>query len=745
QEDKKKRIIIFALAALVLLLIIITVFIYLNKKNDTQPVSMDAIEQKLEDSKKKVIEPSKLENMIAKANYLYSTGSKEKALKLYEKIAMYSEAISLYNLGVSQLKNEQYDLALETFSKAITNDEKRCVSAINAAVCSLHLKDIESFRYYIDLAYSYLPQELESPLYSYYYALISYYNNNYIEALSALENPTSDYYPDAKKHLNAKINALYSNNHKAIESMERDFNPEDDFSIATLYARIGDLTLAINHLEEAVLKGQEPIKAKVALGLLKLKAGRVPQGANDIQNATIIYGDDVYKPYPIKVSLKKSIFESDAAQKQYRNSITNSKYFNYQKLFYFSPYKVFNANKNISYIRKGTANIYIDNIATAQDYLKKSASSSKINKGIAKAIKQALSFQTREANLQFQKLEQEYPKHSILQYNLALTYAQMGNIIEANKHFLKSYYLDAKNYLSGIYAIMTSELINKQNDKLKSILMDNLELEEDGEEKDFYTTLLRYSSNNMISSIDWLDNRYKQRPIYLALSALISLELNRADYAKKTTSELVALLPKDIIPHLMYIDAHYDDLDTKKYAQNVISYLRKQEFHFEDFYYGPYISRYLYIQQNLITGQLYYLTQQLKKVMQTTTNNKEDIISALALTSLYSGMAEESYTLYNQLIDEFKIRDAQTLFLGAVASIAAEHHPNAIALLELSKIKDPEFYESRYALGLLYLEIRKNEAAVIQLSKVKKQGFNSEYFTFDIDLEKLLFIKKNNQ
>ncbi len=746
QEDKKNKIIIFASATIIIFIIIIVVFMLIKPKDNIDTLSMDAIEEKLNDTKKqRPIEPSKLENMIAKANYLYANGSKEQALKIYEQIAMFSEAISQYNLGVSQLKNKQYKEALDTFSKAIVNNEKRCVSAINAAVCSLHLDNYDSFRYYIDLAYSYLPQELESPLYSYYYALINYYNNNYLEALSALNNPTSDSYLDIQKDLSANINALYGNNYNAIENMETSFEEKDAFSIAMLYARVGDLTLAINHLEDSVLKGLEPVKSQMALGLLKLKAGRVAQGADTILQATEKYGDEVYNYYPINVKLKSVLFDPVTAQKQYRNKIHDSKLLNYQKLFYFSPYKVFNANKNISYIRKGTANIYIDNIASAQDYLKKSAFTSNVNKGIAKAIKKALSFKTREANIELQSLENIYPKHSILQYNLALTYAQLGNMIKANEHFLRSYYLDAKNYLSGVYAVMTSQLINKESDKLKSIIQDNLALEEPSEETDFYTTLLQFSSNNTITSIDWLDNTYKQRPIYLALSSIIAINLNRYDYAKNATSELAALLPKDIVPHLMYIDAYYNDLETKEYAKKVISYLRKQEFHFNDLYYGPYISRYLYIQQNLITGQLYYLTKEIKKVLETTSNNREDLISALALASLYNGSHEEAYTLYNQLIDDMKVRDAQTLFLGAVASIAANHHANAIALLELSKMKDPEFYESRYALGLLYLEVKKNKAAAIQLGKVRDSTFHSEYFNFDIDLEKLLYIKRSNQ
>ena len=73
-----------------------------------------------------------------------------------------------------------------------------------------------------------------------------------------------------------------------------------------------------------------------------------------------MFPEEVYKYYPIRVHLKESLFDAKKAQKEYRRNIASSKNLNYQKIFYFSPYKVFNANQTISYIRKGNANIYID-------------------------------------------------------------------------------------------------------------------------------------------------------------------------------------------------------------------------------------------------------------------------------------------------------------------------------------------------------------------------------------------------
>jgi hypothetical protein len=81
--------------------------------------------------------------------------------------------------------------------------------------------------------------------------------------------------------------------------------------------------------------------------------------------------------------------------------------------------------------------------------------------------------------------------------------------------------------------------------------------------------------------------------------------------------------------------------------------------------------------------------------------------------------------------------------MGAVASTASKHHENAIALLELSKMKNGKFYESRYALALLYMEIENNDGAVIQLSRIEKDGFISKYFDFSIDTDKLLFYKQH--
>lgn len=118
--------------------------------------------------------------------------------------------------------------------------------------------------------------------------------------------------------------------------------------------------------------------------------------------------------------------------------------------------------------------------------------------------------------------------------------------------------------------------------------------------------------------------------------------------------------------------------------------------------------------------------------MQLETADAPAIMQTLCYINIYTHNFEEAYTMYNQLIDEYKQNDTRTVFLAAVAAIGAHHPENAVALLELSKLIDPSNMESRYALGILYQEVKNIDGAVTQYIKIGDSGFQSKYFSFDI-------------
>ena len=746
-KKKKKKIIIFAAAGVtvIVLLTVLVTLLYKKSHHKDDSSSLNFVENKLQDKQKKILKSSELEKIIAKANYLYTNGNKEEALNLFEQIALYSEGISQYNLGVAQLKEKQYQVALETFKKAIQNNENVCVSAINAAVCAQALNQPEGFKYYVNLAYASLPNEINSPLYSYYYALIQYYKGNNLEALSALNHPNSDEYPEQRQILKAKVNAALGNYYQAIDALSKPSVATNFLPLGLLYANVGDLPLAQKYLSNLAPQSTDIMRQMLALTLVNIKAGQLQEASKQLNLLTNKYPLEIYKPYPINVKLKDSLFDPDIAQASFRKNIDNELWMTYEKIFYFAPYKVFNANSTISYIKKGNANISIDDISSAKEYLEKSSASSVVNYGIAQSIKKALSFRLRDANKQLQSLEKIQPRHSILQYNLALTYAQMGDIQNAYEHFKRSYHLDSNNYLSGIFTIMCAQILHLDNDKFNSILKDNLVNEPSGEDQDLYNTLLYLNENNFSSSSKWLHSTYKERPLYLVMNVIIANKLGKNEIALKSAQKLSSLLPHDIFPQIVYMDTKLKKSDTKQYAKEMLFYIKKQKFNFEDLYYGPYITRYLYTQEALMTGTLYPLQVQLQSVLNTTQASPEDILYTLALTNLFNKKAEEAYSNFNQLIDDYKINDDKTLFFGAIASITAGHHDNAIALLELAKMKNPEFFESRFALGLLYMETKNNKGAAIQLSRISEVGFASNYFTFDIDTEDLYFEKEHHK
>jgi thioredoxin-like negative regulator of GroEL len=182
----------------------------------------------------------------------------------------------------------------------------------------------------------------------------------------------------------------------------------------------------------------------------------------------------------------------------------------------------------------------------------------------------------------------------------------------------------------------------------------------------------------------------------------------------------------------LYIDAHYSKEEQKMFARKAITHLKRQNFTMDDYYYGPFITKYLYTQYAHITGGLHPLRAQLKEKLNAENDSPISLIQSLALVDIFTQNFEEAYTLYNQLIDEYKQQNAHTLFLASIASIGASHPANAIALLELARRKSPHHNESRFGLGLLYLEVENNEGAVISLKYINREDFQSQFFNFNI-------------
>ena len=346
-QKKKKHLLIGGLLGLLLLIIIAFIAVLLLKESAPKESPKLQEPEEVKAPLRSQFSPSKLEGMIKKANLLYEQGNKEDALKIYENIATFNEAISYYNIGVAKMKEQNFQEALEAFKKAIHNKEHRCISAINAAVCALEIKDSKLFEYYIDLAFAYLPEESNAPLYSYYVALVHYYKNFYYEALSAMSHPNSAFYREDQKYLSSKILTSLDYNDHARKSLLEIEKESDIFTLGLLHAKQGDFPKAKNALMRALKQEPENIKIKMALSLIENKLGNLANSASLLSEVSKVIPPESKPPYRLRSLLRPSLFDVQKAQHEFEKELFFNNETIYSTIFYYAPYKVFDAKQTI--------------------------------------------------------------------------------------------------------------------------------------------------------------------------------------------------------------------------------------------------------------------------------------------------------------------------------------------------------------------------------------------------------------
>lgn len=736
EKKKKKKILFLSIGAGVLTLMIILLIILIVKgmsEKSEQDISTKQIVEKIQKKEKfDTFTPSKIDNMLQRANALYEKGNKMEALDIYENIATYNEAISQYNIGVAKMKEEDFKGALQAFKNAILNKEKRTVSAINGAVCALRLNDMPLFKYYLDLAYTYLPEENNSPLYTYYAGLINFYRGNYYEALSALTHPNTDDYLARQDYISSKIYSFLDSPYLALKSLQAQQQIPNTLSKGLLYAKIGDYNLARNELQKSVKHLESPIRAQLALALVDLKLGNFSDAGKILKMQFDANESRATTTYPIKATLNKALFDVNIAQKNFQEKTFFNKKDQYAMIFYFAPYKVFNAKQTIGFIRKGGMNVFVDEIESGLDYLKASSTISKINISMSKGIKTALNHHYLQANKEFKALVKLYSKHAILHYNLALTYAQLGNYSASYKHFYTSYRLNPRNYIAGLFAIMSAELIGKDYAKLLEEVKRDMDADENLPRVNFFMTLAHLIDNNQGSMSRWLETEKDSSPLHLIVDLITANLISNTKIYLQKAHELKQTLPKDMLANIIAFNAKYGKDDIKQYAKMIQIKFKNYDFDMTSFYYGSNTVKEQYVKMLQLSGLLHKERKAIKEQLQVEQNDVIGVMQALAYLDIYTNNFEEAYTLYNALIDEHNQQDTNTVFYGAVASIGANHPENAIALLELSKLIDPNNLESRYGLGLLYQQTKNYKGAAIQYENIGNNGFKSKYFSFEI-------------
>ena len=704
KKNNKKIYIIIILLILIVILLLILLLVVVKKKRDEEKNSNLNINKIVKKLEKKSIPKNELKILIKKATILYNSGKKEEALKLIEKISNYSKALSLYNLGVLKLNERNYKEALKYFQKAIQNKNSRALSAINAAYAALMLKNKKLFDYYRNLAYLYLPELAKNRNYPYYYALVMYYNGYEYEALSAL-NKNTDY---DNSYLKA---AIYEYLNDPLNAQNYEKNP---FYKGLELAQIGEYSLAKKYLQM-----DSSSQSQFALALVNLKLGLYKDAAKIIQK---------YKNnniFPIVMDLKDSLFDVKTAQKDFKKNFLKRKTDFYNLFFYYAPYKVLNLNQTIEFLQKGIVGIPLGAIEESVNALNKSSFYSTLNLEVTKAIRLALNGHIYLANKKFKQIYKKRKDSYIVNYNLALTYAQLGNYNKAYFHFLRAYHLNPNDLIAGILALFAGEKTGIQNPYIVASIKEDLT-----DKTKLQSAMLAIYNNNTVKMAAFLENaKDSNKPLYIITKLTIKAILNK-DYSYEA-SKLKSIFDKDIISNLLYFYATNKNLSIKKIAQKYQSYFYSLTPYLNEFYYGAITARDWFFYFARIAGIMPKVTTLLEKRAKIETFDIIPVLKRYAFALFYNKNFEESYTLYNDLINNKNINDSITLYYAAAAAIGANHHANAVALMELAKLKDPNNFEARYALGLLWQESNNLNAASIQYNKIPN-NFKSKFFDFNI-------------
>ncbi|MBZ7990470.1 MULTISPECIES: tetratricopeptide repeat protein [unclassified Campylobacter] len=726
--SKKSIILIAGLSLLIIILLVVLLFLIFtqDKSKEIKVEQNELIEPKISIQQFK---SQKLDLMVAKANALYESGNKSEALKIYENIAKYNESFSHYNLGVSRMKQANYKGALESFQKALENNENNTVAALNAAVCALKLQKDKEFKYYIDLAYSYLSNEKNSSLYYYYLGLVNFYKGFYPEALQALNKQIHPLYQNDARYLRAKILSSFNKSSDSIREINLQDSYDKNLSLGLLYARNAEYNKARFYLKNALEKRIKPKETKLALALVDIKLAEYQEASRFLKELEKNDLEWLKSSYNVKTTIDDRIFDINYAQHTYEKTFIDSKQQKYDLIFYFSPFKVFDATSATKMINKANVNIYLDDLDKSSNYLKNSQTLSKINIQITKALNYAFSYDIKSASELLEELVKLYPQHSILQYDLGLAYALLGKYDLAKKHFLASYHLDPKDLRAGIYALFCSDLLYDDTTKLEQDLQYNLNYVEDEKDRNYYLALFSIKKKDYVNMQGFLNQTNTNNISNISLEILGFYMQNDYDKMIDKSKVLIDLSDNDIIANILYFSLKNNKKDVKAYAKDVQMYFLNKKLDYRSLFGGAKIVGYNYVKLMQISGLLQQEREKLKQYLKT----NEDIgaLKALAYIDIYANEFEESFAIYNSLIDDYHIEDSDILFLASVAAIGAGHNNSAIALLELSRVKNPSNLESRLALALLYHEAKNYESAISQYEKMNDE-YKSEFFTFQI-------------
>ena len=733
--DRKNIILLAGAVVMLIAAIVFTVYLVSHRAQDDNSTATGLLfggksYSQDQAAKRVAYDRNDIERLIKKAKALYDSGDKENALKLYKEISMFNESISSYNLGVAKMNEKDYSSAIRYFKDSLENGDNEFPAAINATLCAIKLGDKKQKEHFLELAEQALPKYVSSPLYSYYYTLLQYYSGNYFEALASINAKTSNYFDKEVGQLAPRLYLIHDDPINSLDYLLKIKN-KDNLAQGLLYARDGRYIDAEQSLVKALGDGADSVKTNMALALIYLKTGACVSASNAITESVGVSEINATNMYPIKVVLRSSAFDSDAVQQKLASEFLYDSKTQNQILFYYAPFKLFNPDKSIASIKKGQAGILINDNKGGAEYLSGAAKTSRANAEIVRGIEYAINGRVWLANKTFKALEKQYQTHSILLYNLALTYAQLGDMRLANKYFTRSYNLDQRNPEAGIFAIITAKEMGIDFEKIKIPLDEHFTEQKTTGKMDEITMLYNIATDATYGNTEWMLKSEKKSPFACAIAVMLALKTNKMQSAIEFSNALLRQSPKDIVASAIGLHLADNGKDVKTFAKKVQSFMLRGDYDKNSIFYGPDIAYRTYINLARISGLVYIAEQLFDEKLRTEQYDRVQLLKAWSVSKVFMKKFDEANKGLSEVIFKNDNLNPEILFYAGTSAIASGKTAEAISFFELSKMAEKLNPESLYILGMLYQEAGSLKVASGSYKQIK-DVYTSQFFDFEL-------------
>ncbi|GMB91486.1 tetratricopeptide repeat protein [Helicobacter ailurogastricus] len=682
--------------------------------------------------------------LIQKADILYNHGNTEEALKIFSDISLTSSSIANHNLGVIRMCKHDYIGALKAFDNALASKSDASVNAINAMATAFYLNNMDLYTRYLRTAQTHVQELKDQPIYSYVYALTLYYGGHYFETLSALTNPQSNLFKTNRLRLAAKMYLLFGDEVHAAEYLSAIATPEDKKALGLLYARLGDYDQAIQNLQDYAISHPEDDESFLALELIALKMGDF-SGAHNLlgvllrninknpQKEKIL--TDTYRLEPV---LNHHFFDINTIRKGFwETNFGEGLGLPIERvLFYYAPYRLIDVKNALGSIQKGV--FFVDSSGKqdfdgAANFLEHGKDVSVGDQHMIAGIRHLKFSHLRLALKEFKLSLEANPNSSMAHYNTGLIYAQLDNFHDASFHFMKAYRLNPHNVLAGALGVLAMRLDYRNPKTFLKQVTTGFDAQQFSNKTNqaFLSSLIAYLNDAPNDDLTWIRGAKQPLAIYYALGVAYA---NRAKDKQRLAQNFAAL--KKMYPNNMLTNVFYEI--ALKYRANirqmlgVYAFLTNKKTNFEELIHGPLLARKMYIYMGSVTGLLNHEEEELNTRL-SASNNQEmstDLLRMLGLLHIFQKQYEKSVGIYNFLIDKIGDHEMEVYELASVAYIALKRFDNAALLLEIGKTMDPDNYEVRYGLGLLYQRVGNLKASLSNFGAIKSHDFHSYYFDF---------------